>query len=249
MSKKIILKTQHLCRNFGALKATDDVSFELPEGEVRAVIGPNGAGKSTLMDVILHRTPASGGKVFFYDREITKLPAHKIARMGLYKCFQITNLFPRLTVFQNVQIALLQKHGKLYDFLPKKDDYLHDEAKKVLSYVNMEDHMEEAAMFLSYGDQRRLEIAVTLAMEPKLLFLDEPTAGVARAEGYTIMQTVRELAKERGITVVFIEHDMDIVFKYADTISILDHGQLIATDVPSKIRENSFVQAAYMGRH
>lgn len=245
--RNVILKTEHLVKNFGALRATDDVSLEIYDGEVHAIIGPNGAGKSTLMDEIVNRTHPDKGKVFFRGREITDTPAYQIANLGLCKCFQISKLFSQLSCFENIQIALLKKHGKVYDFLPKRRDYLQDEVLQVLDIVGMRDKAEETAALLSYGDQRRLEIAITMALEPKLLMLDEPTAGVARAEGYEIMKMIRSLARERQMTVVFIEHDMEIVFHYSDRISVLDHGALIATDTPQRIRNNDFVQQAYFG--
>ena len=245
--QKVILKTEHLVRWFGALKATNDVSLDIYDGEVHAIIGPNGAGKSTLMDEIVNRTSPNEGKVFFNGTEITKKPPYEIANMGLCNCFQISKLFASLTCFENIQIALLKKHKKVYDFVPKRADYLKDEVMQVLDIVGMQHNAYETAALLSYGDQRRLEIAITLAMEPKLLMLDEPTAGVARAEGYEIMKMIRKLGQERHITVVFIEHDMEIVFNYSDRISVLDHGTLIATDTPENIRQNDFVQQAYFG--
>ncbi len=247
MTEDVILRTEHLVRYFGALKATDDVSLDIYRGEIHAVIGPNGAGKSTLMDLIVNRTSPNEGRVFFEGKEITRVPPYKIADQGLCKCFQISKLFGHLTCFENIQIAQIKKHKKVYDFMPKRADYLHDEVMEVLESVGMARNAGETAALLSYGDQRRLEIAITLAMEPKLLMLDEPTAGVARAEGYEIMKMIRELALKRGFTVVFIEHDMEIVFNYSDRISVLDHGALIATDTPANIRNNEFVQNAYVG--
>ncbi|MGN0983233.1 MAG: ABC transporter ATP-binding protein, partial [Gemmiger sp.] len=177
----------------------------------------------------------------------TKKPPYEIANLGLCKCFQISKLFSHLTCFENIQIALIKKHKKVYDFAPKRADYLKEEVMEVLSIVGMQHNAFETAALLSYGDQRRLEIAITLAMEPRLLMLDEPTAGVARAEGYEIMKMIRQLARDRHITVVFIEHDMEIVFNYSDRISVLDHGTLIATDTPERIKHNDFVQKAYFG--
>lgn len=245
--QNVILKTEHLVRYFGALKATNDVSLEIYDGEVHAIIGPNGAGKSTLMDLIVNRTHPNEGRVFFQGREISNMPPYAIANLGLCKCFQISKLFAHLTCFENIQIALIKKHKKVYDFMPRHTDYLKDEVMHVLEGVGMTHNAYETASLLSYGDQRRLEIAITLAMEPRLLMLDEPTAGVARAEGYDIMKMIRQLAADRHITVVFIEHDMEIVFNYSDRISVLDHGTLIATDTPTNIRNNAFVQEAYFG--
>lgn len=245
--KDIILKTEQLVKYFGALKATNDVSLDILNGEVHAIIGPNGAGKSTLMDEIVNRTHPNEGKVYFEGKEITDMPPYQIANMGLCKCFQISKLFGQLTCFENIQIALLKKYQKVYDFLPKRKNYLYEEVVEVLQSVGMAHNVDETASLLSYGDQRRLEIAITLAMEPKLLMLDEPTAGVARAEGYEIMKMIRKLAEKKGFTVVFIEHDMEIVFNYSDRISVLNLGSLIATDTPENIRSNEFVQHAYFG--
>ena len=247
MEKKVILKTEHLNRYFGALKATDDVSLNILNGDIHAIIGPNGAGKSTLMDLIVNRTRPNSGRTFFNGQEITGMAPYKIANLGLCKCFQISKLFSNLSCFENIQIALIKKHGKVFDMHARRSDYLGDEVMEILKSVGMEKNSKETAALLSYGDQRRLEIAITLALNPKLLMLDEPTAGVARAEGYAIMEMICDLAHKQGITVVFIEHDMKIVFSYSDKISVLDHGKLLATDVPDKIHENEFVQKAYFG--
>lgn len=242
-----ILKVEHLNRFFGALHATNDVSFEVPDGQMRAVIGPNGAGKSTLMDLICNRTTPSSGKVIFRGEDITGLAPHKIVRKGMCKCFQITQIFSNLTVYENVQIARINMNKKAFYFLPVKDTYLKDEVMKYLAMVGIEDKAEEIAGFMSYGDQRRLDIAIALALEPKLLILDEPAAGVAREEAYKLMDLIRKLGKEQHMTIVFIEHDMEIVFNYADEISVMSNGALIASDTPEKIRQNEFVQQAYLG--
>ena len=245
--QKVILETKNVSRYFGALKAVDSVSIQIYEGETHAIIGPNGAGKSTLMDLIINRTPLSEGQVFFDGKNITKMKPYKIANLGISKCFQISQLFPTLSCFENIRIVLIKRQGKFYNMLPRHPDFMRDECKQVLDMVGMGDKMDETASLLSYGDQRRLEIAIALAMKPKLLFLDEPTAGVARAEGYAIMDMIHELSTKEKFTVLFIEHDMDIVFNNADRISVLGHGALIATDTPEKIRENKFVQEAYFG--
>lgn len=244
---QVILETKQLSRSFGALKAVNRVNLQVLEGEAHAIIGPNGAGKSTLMDLIIKRTIPSEGQVYFQGKEITGMKPFDIANAGILKSFQISKLFSALSCFENIRIALIKRMGKTYDMLPKPKRYLWDECLQVLSMVGMEDKMDEIAALMSYGDQRRLEIAITLAMKPKLLMLDEPTAGVARAEGYEIMKLVRRLAAESGFTVIFIEHDMDIVFNYADRISVLSKGELLLTDTPEKVRKNHFVQEAYFG--
>ncbi len=247
MEKKIAVKTENLCKSFGAVQAVRDVSLTVEEGQMQAIIGPNGAGKTTCMDLIVNKTPLSSGKVFLFGEDITGMKPYKIAKRGLNKCFQISQLFPALTCCQNVQIALIQKLGKTFGLRPVPKDYLRDECAAELARVGMEHLLDETAAYLSYGDQRRLEIAITLALEPKVLLLDEPTAGVARAEGYSIMDMVRRLNQEEGYTILFIEHDMNIVFNYSDIISVMDHGQLVASDTPARIKENEFVKQAYLG--
>lgn len=242
-----ILKVKDLNRYFGALHATKNVSFEMQAGEIRAIIGPNGAGKSTLMDLITNRTVPSSGSVHFKGEDITGIPPEQIVRRGMTKCFQISKLFGSLTVYENVQIARIEMNRKTFSLFPVRDSYLKDEVKMYLSMVGLEKRMNEVAAYLSYGDQRRLDIAIALAMDPDLLILDEPAAGVAREEAHTLMQLIRELAKKRNMTIIFIEHDMDIVFNYADIISVLRDGELIASGTPEEIKGNQFVQEAYLG--
>ncbi|MBR1407847.1 MAG: ABC transporter ATP-binding protein [Clostridia bacterium] len=242
-----ILKVEKLNRFFGALHATKDVSFTVPEGQVRAIIGPNGAGKSTLMDLITNRTAPSSGKVIFRGEDITGLAPEKIVHKGMTKCFQISKLFNNLTVYENVQIPRIEMNRRTFRPFPVRDTYLKDEVVRYLSLVGLEDKLNETAAYLSYGDQRRLDIAIALAMDPKLLILDEPAAGVAREEAYKLMQLIRDLGKRQNMTIIFIEHDMDIVFNYADEISVLRDGELIATGTPDEIKENAYVQEAYLG--
>jgi len=242
-----ILRVENLNRFFGALHATKDVSFVVPEGQVRAIIGPNGAGKSTLMDLITNRTRPSSGKVIFRGEDITGLAPEKIVHKGMTKCFQISKLFNNLTVYENVQIPRIEMNHRTFNPFPVRDTYLKKEVLRYLSLVGLEDKMNETAAYLSYGDQRRLDIAIALAMDPKLLILDEPAAGVAREEAYTLMQLIRDLGKEQNMTIIFIEHDMDIVFNYADEISVLRDGEMIATGTPDEIKQNTYVQEAYLG--
>jgi branched-chain amino acid transport system ATP-binding protein len=242
-----ILKVEHLEKYFGALHATKDVSFEVPKGQIRAIIGPNGAGKSTLMDLITNRTRATSGKVIFRGEDITGMAPYKIVHKGMTKCFQISKLFNNLTVYENVQIARIEMNRKTFNLLPVKDTFLQEDVVKYLDMVGIADQMNEVAGYLSYGDQRRLDIAIALAMDPELLILDEPAAGVAREEAYRLMQLIVDLAHERKMTIVFIEHDMQIVFNYADVISVLQEGEMIATGTPDEIKKNDFVQKAYLG--
>ncbi len=247
MSDNIILKAEGLNRYFGALHATKDVSFEVPDGQMRAFIGPNGAGKSTLMDLICNRTTPNSGKVTFLGEDITGLAPDKIVKKGMCKCFQITQIFRDLTVYENVQISRINMNKKAYSFLPVKQSYLRDEVEQILEMVGILDKMNTVSGYMSYGDQRRLDIAIALAMEPRLLILDEPAAGVAREEAYTLMDLIRQLAQKRHMTMLFIEHDMEIVFNYADEISVMSEGALIASGTPDEIKNNEFVKKAYLG--
>lgn len=243
----MILKTTGLTKEFGSLRAVDRVSLEIKEGEIRAIIGPNGAGKSTLLDLITSRTRPTSGRVYFKDKDITNLPPYSIVRMGMGKCFQVSKLFPELTVFENIQIAMISKFGKVYNMYSSGQTILQSEAVQILASIGLDKIADEIAGYLSYGDQRRLEIGITLSLQPTLLLLDEPTAGISRAEGYEVMRLVKDLAAKRALTIVFIEHDMDIVFNYADIISVLHQGALITTGTPAEIKNNRMVQSVYLG--
>jgi branched-chain amino acid transport system ATP-binding protein len=243
----LILRTLNLDKYFGSLHAVDNVSLDIEEGEVRAIIGPNGAGKSTLLDLVSNRTRSSSGRVFFRDSEITGLPPHKIASRGIGRCFQVSKLFPGLTAFDNVQIACIIRSDKTYDMFSSGDETYREDVLRHLESVGLAGMVDDLAGYLSYGDQRRLEIAITLAMKPALLLLDEPTAGVSRAEGHDLMRLVKGLVADQSLTIIFIEHDMDMVFKYADRVSVMHLGRLMITDTPEEIRNNDLVRNIYLG--
>lgn len=244
----MIFKTVDLVKDFGCLRAVNKVNLEVEEGEMRAIIGPNGAGKTTFVDLIAKRIRPNSGHIYFKTKDITKLPPYMISSMGIGKCFQISKLFLDLSVFENIQIASISRLGKVYKmYSSKSDSGLISDTMKILESIGLSKMAKERAMFLSYGDQRRLEIGITLAMRPVLLMLDEPTAGVSRTEGNELMRLTQSLAKERGLTIMFIEHDMDIVFNYADKVSVMYQGQLIATGSPEEIKSNQFVQEIYLG--
>ncbi len=245
--EKFMLKAEHIHKKFGELVAVNDVSMQIQKGEVHSLIGSNGAGKTTFMDVIAHRLTPTSGQIWFDGKEITKAKPELLPRLGMCKCFQITKLFMKLTVFQNVRIALISKKKLTYNFWPRSDNFLREEVEKILEVVGIPHLKDQTVAYLSYGDQRRVEVATTLAMDPKFLMLDEPTAGVARAEGYAIMDMVYHLAKDEGLTVLFIEHDMDIVFNYADNITVMHNGKRIISSDPEAVRANEFVRDAYIG--
>lgn len=243
----MILKTVGLSRHFGSLKAVNDVSLEIKERSMRAVIGPNGAGKTTLFDLITNRTRPTSGKVYFQGKDITCLPPYKIVKLGIGKCFQISKLFPELSVFENIQIACIGKARKVYNMYSPGNKAMRDEVLQITNSIGLTNLADAPAGYLSYGDQRRLEIGITLALQPTLLLLDEPTAGVSRAEGYEVMKLIKTLASERALTIVFIEHDMDIVFNYAEEITVMHQGAIIATGAPEVIKNNKQVQSCYLG--
>jgi branched-chain amino acid transport system ATP-binding protein len=242
-----ILRTVDLTKDFGSLRAVDSVNLEIEEGEVRAIIGPNGAGKSTLLDVVTNRSRPTFGRSYFRGRDITDLQPFAIAARGIGRCFQVSKLFAGLSVFENVQVACISKAGKVYDMHSAGGRILEGEVNGLLDSIGLKAMAHELAGYLSYGDQRRLEIGITLAMKPALLLLDEPTAGVSRAEGHDLMQLVKNLASDQRLTIVFIEHDMDMVFKYSDKISVMHLGQLMTTGAPDEIRNDTMVRAIYLG--
>jgi branched-chain amino acid transport system ATP-binding protein len=243
----MILKTVGLSKDFGSLRAVDNINMDIKDGQIRAIIGPNGAGKSTFLDLITNRSRPSAGKVYFKDKEITMLPPHTIVKMGIGKCFQISKLFPNLTVFENIQIACISRAGKAYNMYLAGSNILNREVIQITESIGLIKMVDELAGYLSYGDQRRLEIGITLGLQPNLLLLDEPTAGVSRSEGNEVMKLIKRLAIERELTIVFIEHDMDIVFHYADEISLMHQGRLIATGTPNDMKNNPVVQNTYLG--
>jgi branched-chain amino acid transport system ATP-binding protein len=243
----MILKTVGLSKDFGSLRAVNNVNLEVKDGQIRAIIGPNGAGKTTLLDLITNRSHSTSGQVYFRDKEITHLPPFDIVKLGIGKCFQISKLFPDLTVFENIQIACISKSHKVYNMYSSGGNVMQEEVMQIIESIGLSKMIDEHAGCLSYGDQRRLEIGITLGLQPSLLLLDEPTAGVSRAEGNNVMNLIKSLALERSLTIVFIEHDMDIVFNYADEITVMHQGGIIATGTPNEIRNNQLVQDTYLG--
>ena len=229
----MLLSTRGLTRRFGGLTAVDNVDFDLPEGEIRALIGPNGAGKTTLVGLISGRVPPSAGSVAFAGRDITAMPAHLRVREGIAYTFQITSIFANLTVGENVALAAQRPGGKPVS------------ASEILGRVGLAGLEHELARNLPYGHQRLLEVAMGLALRPRLLILDEPTQGLSDGEIARFVALVREIATEA--TVLLIEHNMDVVMQLAERITVMDRGRVIAEGTPSEIRANRDVQAAYLG--
>ncbi|SFT11765.1 amino acid/amide ABC transporter ATP-binding protein 1, HAAT family [Sulfitobacter marinus] len=242
-----ILSVRNLSRNFGAIKAVDNVSFDLAKGELLALIGPNGAGKSTCFNMLMGQLKPSSGTVQLLGKNIAGLQPRKIWRMGVGRTFQITATYASMTVVENVQMALISHHRRLYSLTSFAHKLYREEALALLDTVGMVDQAERHCAVLAYGDLKRLELAVALAHDPILLLMDEPTAGMAPQERIALMQLTADILDARGISVLFTEHDMDVVFAHAHRIMVLNRGELIANGTVDEIRNNPQVQEVYLG--
>ncbi|EKE69337.1 MULTISPECIES: ABC transporter ATP-binding protein [Roseobacteraceae] len=244
MAEVTLLETRGLARHFDGLKAVDGVDFTLNVGEIRAIIGPNGAGKSTFVSLLSGRIPPSAGQVFFDGKDVTNLPAFKRVRLGIAYTFQITNIYPSLTVLENIEIAV-QNRLKPSLFGGASEAQIQSEAALAAQAVGLGDRIGDTAGNLAYGHQRLLEVAMGLGLEPKLLILDEPTQGLSDAEIKNFIEVVKRV--NETATVLIIEHNMDVVLALADRITVLERGRLLAEGTPDEIVENVAVQAAYLG--
>ena len=242
-----ILSVRNLSRNFGAIKAVDNVSFDLAKGELLALIGPNGAGKSTCFNMLMGQLKPSSGTVQLLGKNIAGMQPRKIWRMGVGRTFQITATYASMTVVENVQMALISHHRRLYSLTTFAHKLYRDEALALLDTVGMADQAERHCAVLAYGDLKRLELAVALAHDPILLLMDEPTAGMAPRERIALMQLTADILDAKGISVLFTEHDMDVVLAHADRIMVLNRGHLIADGTVDEIRNNPQVQEVYLG--
>ena len=242
-----LLEVSEISRSFAGFQALGGVSFRVEAGEISAVIGPNGAGKTTLFNVITGHLVPDTGRVDFGGREITARPPHVICRLGLARSFQRTNIFPRLTVFENVQIAILSHERRAYGLWSPARGLARDRTMAVLEDVGLAHRAADASGSLSYGDQKQLELGIALALEPTLLLLDEPTAGMSPQETRESVALVERIARRRKLTVLFTEHDMDVVFSVAQKIRVLHQGRIIAEGRPDEIRGHPDVKRVYLG--
>ena len=242
-----VLIVEDLSRNFGGVQAVKDVNLNVPTGQMRAVIGPNGAGKSTFFNLLTGSIPCNSGRILFQGKDVTGLPPHSLCRLGLGRTFQINSIFASATVLENVQVALLAHRRKIWNMWTAADTLFVREAEALLATLGLEDRARQLGSELSYGDRRRLEVALALACEPQLLLLDEPTAGMSIPDKPGMVELIRNISRERGVTVILIEHDMDIVFSVADEITVLHQGAVVAHGTPQEIRANEEVQRIYLG--
>ncbi len=244
-----VLAVRNVSKRFGSLVAVRDVSLTVARGELRAIIGPNGAGKTTLFNLISGFFPPTAGTIVFDGRDMSALPAHARVALGMARTFQITEIFPELTVFENVRISTEVTSGfRLRTWISRSEkQQLQHDVEQMLELTGLRGKSERLVGELAHGDQRAVEIAMALALKPRLLLLDEPTAGMGEQETFEITQLIRRLHKDRGLTIVLIEHDMRVIFNLADRITVLDQGGLLAEGTPQEIGRNEAVQAAYLG--
>jgi len=243
----MIFETQKLTKSFGGLTAVHDVSLGIQQGELVSIIGPNGAGKTTLFNLLTGHVSPDEGKVFFQGRDITRLPPHAISRMGIGRSFQRLNIFPKLTTFENVQVAVFSALQKSHQLFSHAKNIARVETEEILESVGLLDKKELKGGLLAHGDQKRLELGIALAVRPSLLLLDEPTQGMSPQETAQTTELIQKLVKQRGLTLIFVEHDMSVVFGISDNIRVLHQGQIIFSGKPEEVKNNDEVQKIYLG--
>ena len=242
-----MLRVERVYKAFDKFQAVNGAHLTVRKGELVAVIGPNGAGKTTLFNLIGGQLKPDRGSVFFNDEEISRLPPYQICKRGIARSFQIANIFHRITVFRNVQVSVLSRQGKSHRLFRQARGMAVEETNGILESVGLLEKKDHIAGSLSHGDQRILEIAIALGNEPELLILDEPTAGMSPEETATTMALIQRLAQEEGLTILFCEHDMEVVFGTAQSIMVMQQGHSIIQDEPEIVRQNTEVQQAYLG--
>ncbi len=242
-----MLEVRDLRKSFDGFQAVAGVSVSVPEGGISAIIGPNGAGKTTLFNLITGHLHPDAGQVLFKGREITGIPPHDLCRLGMGRSFQRTNIFPRLSVFENIQAAFLSHRGRGWNLFTPVERLYREETDALLAAVGLLDKAGEVSGFLSHGNQKQLELGLALALEPEILLLDEPTAGMSAAETRETIQLIERIARERHLTLLFTEHDMEVVFSIAQRITVLHQGQVIAEGEPGEVRRHPEVRRVYLG--
>ena len=241
------LAVERLSKSFGGVTAAREVSFNLEAGKLLAIIGPNGAGKSTIFNMVGGQLVPDAGRVLLAGRDITAAPARRIWRLGVGRTFQIAQTFVSMTVAENVQMALISRHGRTRAFWPSAHALYRDEALALLERLTLRADADRPCSELAYGDVKRVELAIALAGAPKLLLMDEPTAGMAPSERNELMQLAATIARERAIGILFTEHDMHAVFGHADRVIVLVRGEIIIAGSPQEVRADRQVRRAYLG--
>lgn len=244
-----MLEVSDLHKSFGKTQIINGINLSVPEKERHAVIGPNGAGKTTFFHLLTGNYKPDRGKILFNQKNITGLPPHKINRLGLSRSFQITNVFPGLSVLENIRQVVLSKHRIRFNFYSNVNRMtgINRESMEILEDIGLQDEREELAGELSYGQQRALEIGLTLASEPKMILLDEPTAGMSMDETRDAVRLIDRLTRDK--TLIIIEHDMEVVFSLADKITVIYYGEVLVSGLPEEIRGHKKVKEAYLGDH
>ena len=242
-----MLEVRGLRKSFDGFLAVNDASVRVAKGQIAAIIGPNGAGKTTLFNLITGHLRPDSGAVVLEGRDITGLAPHDVCRLGMGRSFQRTNIFPKLTVFQNVQAAFLSHRGRGRDLWSRVDELYRQETEALLASLGLRERAGEISGFLSHGGQKQLELGIALASEPSLLLLDEPTAGMSVTETRETIRLVERIARERGLTLLFTEHDMEVVFSIAQKITVLHQGRIIADGPPADVRADPEVRRVYLG--
>jgi branched-chain amino acid transport system ATP-binding protein len=242
-----MLQVESLTKSFDDFMAVNGANLTVGKGEIVAVIGPNGAGKTTLFNLITGALKRDRGRIIFKGEDISELPPYKICKKGISRSYQIVNIFSRLTIFGNVQVAVLSQQRRSSNLFRPAQNIAVKETRTILETVGLLDKENNIAGSLSHGDQKILEIAIALGNEPELLILDEPTAGMSPEETLATIELIKRLAQIRGLTILFCEHDMEIVFSIAQSIMVMRHGQTIIQGKPEEVRNNPVVQEAYLG--
>jgi branched-chain amino acid transport system ATP-binding protein len=244
---EIMLEVRELSRSFNGFQAVREVSFAVPSGSITALIGPNGAGKTTMFNLLTGLLRPDQGTVIFKGRDVTQLPPHQRCRSGMGRSFQRTNIFSHLTVSQNIQAAIISHHGKGWDLWRPSSGMYAAETEDLLRSVGLLDRAGEQARYLSHGDQKQLELGIALALDPDILLLDEPTAGMSMAETQKSIALIERLARARNLTLLFTEHDMNVVFSIADRLIVLHHGSVLADGRPADVKQDAEVRRVYLG--
>jgi branched-chain amino acid transport system ATP-binding protein len=245
--EKVLLQVANVTKNFAALTAVNGVSLGIHEGELVALIGPNGAGKTTFFNLLCGFLKPDSGNISFAGQDMTRLAPHEISHRGIGLAFQLTNIFGSMTVLQNVQVALFSAHRKNSKLFVRATDFLFKDAKEILESIGLDGSAGRTAEELSQADKKRLELGIALAVRPKLLLLDEPTSGQSREETALTTSLIKRINQEQNLTILFIEHKMDVVFGIAKRVVVMQYGSVIADGLPEVVRQDKKVQQAYLG--